>query len=57
MDEAVDIVRGLSAGGYFEYHGEVYDLPADQDQPHADRADPHAGGRARHAGSPTRRPL
>jgi hypothetical protein len=28
MDEAVDIVRGLSAGGYFEYHGDVYDLPA-----------------------------
>ncbi len=27
MDEAVDIVRGLSAGGYFEYHGEVFDLP------------------------------
>ncbi|MGH9080945.1 MAG: LLM class flavin-dependent oxidoreductase [Acidimicrobiales bacterium] len=27
MDEAVDIVRGLSAGGYFEYHGSVYDLP------------------------------
>jgi probable F420-dependent oxidoreductase len=27
MDEAVDIVRGLSAGGYFEYHGEAYDLP------------------------------
>ena len=27
MDEAVDIVRGLSAGGYFEYHGEVYDFP------------------------------
>jgi alkanesulfonate monooxygenase SsuD/methylene tetrahydromethanopterin reductase-like flavin-dependent oxidoreductase (luciferase family) len=27
MDEAVDIVRGLSAGGWFEYHGEVYDLP------------------------------
>ncbi len=27
MDEAVDIVRGLSAGGYFEFHGEVYDLP------------------------------
>jgi probable F420-dependent oxidoreductase len=26
MDEAVAIVRGLSAGGYFEYHGEVYDL-------------------------------
>jgi alkanesulfonate monooxygenase SsuD/methylene tetrahydromethanopterin reductase-like flavin-dependent oxidoreductase (luciferase family) len=28
MDEALDIVRGLSAGGYFEYHGAVYDLPA-----------------------------
>ena len=27
MDEAIDIVRGLSAGGWFEYHGEVYDLP------------------------------
>ena len=27
MDEAIDIVRGLSAGGYFEYHGQVYDLP------------------------------
>ena len=27
MDEAVDIVAGLSAGGYFEYHGEVFDLP------------------------------
>jgi probable F420-dependent oxidoreductase len=28
MDEALAIVRGLSAGGYFEFHGEVYDLPA-----------------------------
>ncbi len=27
MDEAVAIVQGLSAGGYFEYHGQVYDLP------------------------------
>jgi alkanesulfonate monooxygenase SsuD/methylene tetrahydromethanopterin reductase-like flavin-dependent oxidoreductase (luciferase family) len=27
MDEALDVVRGLSAGGYFEYHGSVYDLP------------------------------
>jgi probable F420-dependent oxidoreductase len=26
MDEAVDIVRGLTAGGWFEYHGEVLDL-------------------------------
>jgi probable F420-dependent oxidoreductase len=27
MDEAIEIVRGLSAGGYFEFHGEIYDLP------------------------------
>jgi probable F420-dependent oxidoreductase len=27
MDEALAIVRGLSAGDYFEYHGEVFDLP------------------------------
>jgi probable F420-dependent oxidoreductase len=28
MDEAIEIVRGLTAGGYFEYHGRVFDLPA-----------------------------
>lgn len=28
MDEAIDIVRGLMSGQYFEYHGEVFDLPA-----------------------------
>jgi alkanesulfonate monooxygenase SsuD/methylene tetrahydromethanopterin reductase-like flavin-dependent oxidoreductase (luciferase family) len=28
MDESLDIVKGLSSGGYFEYHGEVYDLPS-----------------------------
>jgi alkanesulfonate monooxygenase SsuD/methylene tetrahydromethanopterin reductase-like flavin-dependent oxidoreductase (luciferase family) len=27
MDEAMAIVSGLCAGGYFEYHGDVYDLP------------------------------
>ena len=27
MDEAIDIVRGLTGGDYFEYHGEVFDLP------------------------------
>ncbi|WP_433715709.1 TIGR03619 family F420-dependent LLM class oxidoreductase [Nocardia sp. CA-084685] len=27
MDECIDIVRGLTAGGYFEYHGQFYDLP------------------------------
>jgi probable F420-dependent oxidoreductase len=28
MDEALAIVRGLSAGGYFEYHGQAFDVPA-----------------------------
>lgn len=28
MDEAIDVVRGLSGGGFFEYHGEFYDIPA-----------------------------
>ncbi|MFC4048952.1 TIGR03619 family F420-dependent LLM class oxidoreductase [Actinomadura syzygii] len=28
MDEAIDIVRGLSGGGYFEYRGEFFDVPA-----------------------------
>ena len=28
FDECIDIVRGLSAGGYFEYNGEFYDFPA-----------------------------
>ena len=26
MDEELQIIRGLSAGGYFEHHGEVFDL-------------------------------
>ncbi|MDP9118469.1 MAG: TIGR03619 family F420-dependent LLM class oxidoreductase [Actinomycetota bacterium] len=28
MDECMDIVRGLTAGGYFEFHGEFYDIQA-----------------------------
>jgi probable F420-dependent oxidoreductase len=27
MDECMDIIRGLTAGGYFEFHGEFYDIP------------------------------
>ena len=26
MDECMDIIRGLTAGGYFEFHGEFYDV-------------------------------
>jgi probable F420-dependent oxidoreductase len=28
MDECIDVVRGLTAGGWFEYHGEFFDIPA-----------------------------
>jgi probable F420-dependent oxidoreductase len=28
MDESLAIVRGLTAGGYFEYHGEIFDVPS-----------------------------
>jgi probable F420-dependent oxidoreductase len=28
LDESIAILRGLAAGGYFEYHGETYTLPA-----------------------------
>jgi probable F420-dependent oxidoreductase len=27
MDESIAILRGLAAGGYFEFHGKTYDLP------------------------------
>ncbi len=28
MDEMIEIIRGITAGGYFEYHGEFYDIPS-----------------------------
>jgi alkanesulfonate monooxygenase SsuD/methylene tetrahydromethanopterin reductase-like flavin-dependent oxidoreductase (luciferase family) len=27
MDECIEIVRGLTTGDYFEFHGEFYDIP------------------------------
>jgi probable F420-dependent oxidoreductase len=27
LDEGLDVIGGLAAGGYFEYHGEIFDLP------------------------------
>jgi probable F420-dependent oxidoreductase len=26
MNEAIDVIRGLTAGGFFEYHGSAYDM-------------------------------
>ena len=28
MDEQIEVMRGLMAGGYFEHHGELFDIPA-----------------------------
>src|SRR6185436_19481370 len=28
MDECIDIIKGLTTGDYFEFHGEFYDFPA-----------------------------
>jgi probable F420-dependent oxidoreductase len=28
IDESIDIIRGLGSGDFFEYHGEVYDVPS-----------------------------
>ena len=28
MDEMIEIIRGLTSGEFFEYHGEFYDIPA-----------------------------
>ena len=28
MDEELAVIRGLSAGEYFQYHGEIFDIPA-----------------------------
>ncbi|MEZ5170536.1 MAG: TIGR03619 family F420-dependent LLM class oxidoreductase [Acidimicrobiia bacterium] len=40
MDEAIDIIRGLSAGGYFEHHGEIYDVASVKICPVPDRPAP-----------------
>jgi alkanesulfonate monooxygenase SsuD/methylene tetrahydromethanopterin reductase-like flavin-dependent oxidoreductase (luciferase family) len=40
MDEELAIIRGLSAGGYFAFHGDVFDAGAE-------RAGPDPGRRAR----------
>ena len=35
MDEMIEILRGLCSGDFFEFHGELYDIPSAQDLPGA----------------------
>ena len=54
MDEALEIIRGLMTGDYFEYHGEVFDMPAVKITPVPDRPMPiliggHSGAALRRA--------
>jgi probable F420-dependent oxidoreductase len=40
MDEAIEIVRGLSSGGWYEHHGEVFDFAAAKLAPVPDKPIP-----------------
>ena len=55
MDEMVDVVRGLTAGDWFEYHGEVLDLDRCKICPTPDNADPDPHRRPRRRRAAARR--
>jgi probable F420-dependent oxidoreductase len=40
MDECIEIIRGLTSPGWFEYHGEIFDVPAVKMTPVPDRPVP-----------------
>jgi alkanesulfonate monooxygenase SsuD/methylene tetrahydromethanopterin reductase-like flavin-dependent oxidoreductase (luciferase family) len=40
MDECIDIIRGLTSGEYFEFHGEFYDIPKTKMTPAPTRSIP-----------------
>jgi probable F420-dependent oxidoreductase len=40
LDEELAVIRGLAAGGYFSYHGEIFDLPPVKIAPVPDRPIP-----------------
>ena len=50
MDEEIAIMRGLTAGGFFEFHGEVFDVPSIKMCP-----DPHASPCPSSSAATTRR--
>src|SRR5881275_1770210 len=37
MDECIEVIRGLTSGGWFEYQGEIFDVPAVKMTPVPDR--------------------
>ena len=47
MDECIEVIRGLTAGGFFEYHGEVFDVPSVKMSPAPDQARAHPHRRSR----------
>ena len=50
LDEAIEIIRGLTRGGYFEFRGEAYEFPAVKMAPVPSKPIPVlVGGRARPA--------
>lgn len=40
MDEMLEIIRGLTAGGYYEFHGDFYDIESIKISPVSDRPIP-----------------
>jgi probable F420-dependent oxidoreductase len=40
MDECIDVIRGLTSPGWFEYHGEVFDVPRVKMSPVPDKRIP-----------------
>ena len=55
MDETIDIVRGLTAGGWFEYDGDVWKLDRCKITPVPAQADPDPRRRPLRAGAAPRR--
>jgi alkanesulfonate monooxygenase SsuD/methylene tetrahydromethanopterin reductase-like flavin-dependent oxidoreductase (luciferase family) len=47
MDECIEIIKGLTSGEYFEFHGEFYDIPKTRMLPAPTKPIPiHVGGHA-----------
>ena len=57
MDECIEIIKGLTSGEYFEFHGEFYDIPKTKMTPAPTQADPDPRRRPRRGGAAARRAL